>query len=245
MISFIRKFFKKEKNNYDRLVKEINKIYTKVPQDFGGGCSLEKAMVMSLLIEKYNLQTSVDIGVYRGRSLFPQAIAHKLYSNGTVYGVDPYTKEDANQADYPEIQKELDSFVQKTDFQELYNQVSKIIHDNYKDNCILIREKSSDAVAEFRNMNKSLDMVHIDGNHDTKFVMEDVENYLPLLGDKSFIILDDVSWNSVKPATDILSRKMNFIHQLIDKQNDFAVFAKGLTDDEIIDLKKTILKTIG
>lgn len=244
MINYIYRFFKKTSKNKSILISEINRIYLNVPQDFGGGCSMEKALAMSLLIKEFNLQNTVDIGVYRGRSLFPQAIAHKLFSKGIVYGVDPYTKEAANQNDYPEIQKELDSFVSNTDFQKLFDEVSSIINKNYIDNCVLIRKKSSDAAKEFSENNKKLDLVHIDGNHDTKFVLEDVENYLPLLSKKSFIVLDDISWKSVSPALELLNKEMNFISQKIDKTNDFAIFSKGLSSKEVLDLKKRIEKEI-
>tara|TARA_R100000935_G_scaffold1517_1_gene4868 strand:+ start:49746 stop:50480 length:735 start_codon:yes stop_codon:yes gene_type:complete len=244
MINFIKKILQKESKS-NTLLDEINRVYKKIPQDFGGGCSIEKALSMALLIKEFNLQNTVDIGVYRGRSLFPQAIAHKLYSNGIVYGVDPYSKEAANQIDFPEKQKQLDNFVTNTNFQELYINVSKIIDKNYKDNCILIREKSADGAVEFKNNKKKLDMVHIDGNHDTKFVMEDVKNYLPLLSERSFIILDDISWKSVSPALKLLNKKMDFIYKKIDKTNDFAVFSIGLTNDEIIHLKKKIEETIS
>tara|TARA_R110002072_G_scaffold300390_1_gene477786 strand:- start:83421 stop:84158 length:738 start_codon:yes stop_codon:yes gene_type:complete len=240
MINYIKKMFNQNSKDKSKLLAEIGRIYAQVPQDFGGGCSIEKALAMSLLIKEFNLQNTVDIGVYRGRSLFPQAIAHKLFSNGIVYGIDPYTKEAANQSDYPEIQKELDEFVSTTDFQKLFDDVSLIINENYKENCILIRKKSSDAVADFKQDSKQLDMVHIDGNHDTKFVMDDVENYLPLLSEKSFIVLDDISWKSVEPAIILLNKEMNFVTQKVDKQNDFAIFSKGLSKDEVIGLKNKI-----
>lgn len=240
MNNYIKKFFNKDYKDKNNLLREINRIYSQVPQDFGGGCSTEKALSMCLLIKEFNLQRTVDIGVYRGRSLFPQAIAHKFYSNGIVYGIDPYTKEAANQVDYPEIQQQLDKFVLKTDFQELYDEVSKIIEDNYKENCKLIRQKSSDAAIGFLKSGEKLDMVHIDGNHDTKFVMEDVINYLPLLSKRSFIVLDDISWKSVSPAFKLLNNEMDFISQKVDKTNDFAIFSNGLSVNEIVELKRKI-----
>lgn len=244
-MKFIKNILKKNFKEKKSLIKEINKIYSQVPQDFGGGCSIEKALVMSLLIKNYSLQKTVDIGVYRGRSLFPQAIAHKKYSNGVVYGIDPYTKEAANQTDYPEIQTQLDNFVSKTDFQLLFEEVSKIVDENYAKNCVLIRKKSSHASLDFKENDNLLDMVHIDGNHDTKFVMEDVTNYLPLLSTRSFIVLDDISWESVHPALTLLKKEMNFIYQKVDKTNDFAVFSKGLTEKERIELKESFEEEIS
>jgi hypothetical protein len=198
---------------------------------------------MSLVIREFKLNATADIGVYRGRSFFPQAIAHQLYSNGIVYGIDPYSNEDAVQNDRPDLQKELDNFITVTDFQKLFEGVSKIIVDNnYQNNAKLVRKKSSDAVLEFKNNNTKFGLVHIDGNHDTKFVMEDINNYFPLLAEKSFIVLDDISWDSVEPAYSLLKNKMTFIDEFIDSSNDFALFGKGLTEDELNSLKLIFLK---
>lgn len=243
MISYIKSFFQKIPTEIDILKNEVNRIYSFIPQDFGGGCSVDKALTMSMVIKEFNLKQTVDIGVYRGRSLFPQAIAHKLFSKGIVFGIDPFTKEAADQKDYPEIQEKLDSFVLTTDFQKLYDDVASLIHTNrYQDNCVLIRKKSSDAAIDFKEKGNLFDLVHIDGNHDTKFVLEDVNNYLPLLNKKGFIVLDDISWKSVLPAFKILKDEMKLIGQLINPQNDFALFGRGLSENEMESLKKTFIK---
>lgn len=238
MIQNISNLFKSKSK--DKVLSDtIRKIHSKLPQDFGGGCSHEKAFLMSLIIKEFKLKKTADIGVYRGRSFFPQAIAHQLYSDGVVYGIDPYSNEDAVQKDRPDLQNELDKFVSLTDFQKLYDDVSKIIIDNnYQNNCKLIRKKSSDAVIEFKNNSTKFGLVHIDGNHDTKFVMEDINNYFPLLAEKSFIVLDDISWDSVKPAYSSLKNELIFIDEFIDSTNDFALFGKGVTAEEINHLKK-------
>ncbi len=243
MIS-VKNIFGKKPDAMVTLRNQINKIYSLVPQDFGGGCSVEKALVMAIAIKEFNLQETTDIGVYRGRSLFPQAIAHKLFSKGKVYGVDPYSKEDANQKDFPQLQKELDKFVAETNFQKLHDEVSNIINEKYKRHCVLIRKKSSDAAIDFKKNQQLFGLVHIDGNHDTKFVMEDTTNYLPLLTEKSFIVLDDISWQSVLPAFELLKKEMVFILELKDAKNDFALFGKGITGDEIENLRRTIEKAI-
>jgi len=243
MINYIARFLKNKKTKVDVLSNEIKKIHSLIPQDFGGGCSHQKGLLMSLVISDFNLKNTADIGVYKGRSLFPQAIAHKFYSNGIVFGIDPYSNEDAIQNDNPDLQKQLDEFIATVDFQELYNEVVKISHDKkYQDHCQLIRKKSSEASTYFRDNNILFGLVHIDGNHDTKFVMEDVNNYLPLLENKSFIVLDDVSWDSVQPAFSLLSNEMVLIDKFVDKSNDFALFGKGLSTEEINLLKTTFNK---
>jgi hypothetical protein len=233
----------KNKSEENVLSGKIKEIHSLMPQDFGGGCSHQKALLMSLVISKFELKNTADIGVYRGRSLLPQAIAHNLYSNGLAFGIDPYSNESAVQNDRPDLQTQLDEFINITDFQKLYDDVSNIIkNNNYQNNCILIRKKSSEAAIDFKSNNTRFGLVHIDGNHDTKFVMEDVYNYLPLLEDKSFIVLDDISWDSVQPAFSLLNEEMILIDKFIDTTNDFALFGKGISNEEIEILKKIFKK---
>lgn len=242
MIKNILNIFKNNSNE-NVLSEMIKKIHSIIPQDFGGGCSHEKALLMSLVISEFKLDKTADIGVYKGRSFFPQAIAHQLYSGGVVYGIDPYSSEEAVQNDRPDLQKELDDFVAMTDFQKLYDDVSDIIINyGYSSNSKLIRSTSYNAAVEFKSAKIKFGLVHIDGNHDTKLVMEDVQNYFPLLAEKSFMVLDDISWNSVQPAYSLLRKEMLFIDEFVNEYNDFALFGKGLTVSEISKLKKTFKK---
>ncbi len=244
MLQSIISIFKNKTSEINVLGNEIKRIHCLMPQDFGGGCSHKKALIMSLIISKFKLKNTADIGVYRGRSFFPQAIAHKIYSNGIVFGIDPYSNEAAIQNDRPDLQAQLDEFIETTDFQELYNSVCCIIkNNNYENNCVLVRKKSSEAAYDFKNSGTLFGLVHIDGNHDTKFVMEDVYNYLSLLSEKSFIVLDDITWNSVKPAYSILEKDFILIDKLIDNTNDFAIFGKGLSNNELT-MVKAIFKKV-
>tara|TARA_R100000306_G_C4377775_1_gene142765 strand:- start:2316 stop:3065 length:750 start_codon:yes stop_codon:yes gene_type:complete len=243
MINYIANLFKNKNSDTNKLSNEIKRIHRLIPQDFGGGCSHEKALIMSMLIKNFQLKKSVDIGVYRGRSLFPQAIAHKLFTDGIVYGVDPYSNQAAIQNDRPDLKDQLDQFIKTTDFQALYNAVSSIItENNFQNNAVLVRKKSTDAVTDFKKDKIYFGLVHIDGNHDTKYVMEDVKNYMPLLDDTSFIVLDDISWDSVKPAYSLLEEELVFIDKLINHGNDFAVFGKGLSKEELAEGKDLFKK---
>ncbi len=141
------------------------------------------------------------------------------------------------------LQAQLDRFIARINFQELYNAVSNIIiSNNYKSNCEIVRKKSSDAAKDFKNNRTLFGLVYIDGNRDTKFVIEDVHNYLPLLEEKSFIVLDDISWNSIQPTYSILEKEMILIDELIENTNDFALFGKGLSKYDITMISSTFKK---
>lgn len=208
---------------------ETERLLVNIPIDFGGGCSVEKAAHMAQLIKNNHLKATLDIGVYRGRSFFPQALAHKLYTDGVVYGVDPYSNADAIQYDHPELQDALDRFAAYTNFAVLFSQVVSF-QEAYglTQNSILLRQRSDEAVIYFKTHNIEFDLIHIDGNHDTNVVLSDVQLYLPLLKPGGYLVLDDISWASVKPAVDFA---MQHAEVLMSKQgvaDDYMILQKHL-----------------
>jgi hypothetical protein len=245
MFKKIKKYFKGDnKSEYLKFINHLNQIYIHTPIDFGGGCSHEKALVIGFFIKEFNFQNTVDIGVYRGRSLFPQSLAHKFYTNGTVFGIDPYDKQAAIQTDRKDISSSLSSFVEETNFDQIYSDVKNLTKEFHlsKHTCFL-RTKSSDAVTYFSENLIKVDLVHIDGNHDTKYVMQDVIDYLPLLKENGIIVLDDISWNSVKPAYRELGKELFHLADFVNDYNDFSVFINS-TNSLIHDQAAKIFKSI-
>jgi hypothetical protein len=210
---------------------DIEKLLDRIPVDLGGGSSLSKAYLLAWLIRRYNLKQTADIGVYRGRSLFPQALAHHRFTGGVVYGVDPWSASEAKEEDiYPEDKKSkeaINRFIDQTDWQAIYQEVESMKNElHYEKNCILLRQPSANAAVYFENKDIFFDMIHVDGNHDTEKVMEDIRMYLPRLKEGGFIVLDDISFKSVQPAYNELNSKMTLIFERVDQNhaNDYAVF---------------------
>lgn len=194
-----------------------------IPIDFGGGCSLSKAAVMAELIRSERITRSIDIGIYRGRSFFPQAQAHKS-TGGKVIGVDPYSNSDAEENDHAESDK-INEFVASTDFEAIFNDVDSLRHRlGVTDQSEILRMRSHEASTVLKG---KFGLIHIDGNHDTSAVLQDVEDYLPLLAPGGFIVMDDISWPSVKPAVDLVSGQFALIFARVDSLNDYAVFWDG------------------
>lgn len=214
---------------YDsELYSEVAAVLDLIPADFGGGCSLSKAYMLAWLIRRYDLRETVDIGVYRGRSLFPQALAHRRFTGGVVYGVDPWSASEAKEWDINHEDKEgINRFIEQTDWQAIYQEVEAINNQfHYEKHCVLLRQASADAATYFENNTIFFDMIHVDGNHDTGKVTKDIELYVPRLRESGFIVLDDISWESVRPAYDILNTKMTLVFERVDhnRMNDYAVF---------------------
>lgn len=208
-----------------KLYNEIKSLLDNIQADFGGGCGVEKAFVIAWLIGSFRMKNTVDIGVYRGRSFFPQALAHRKFTGGKVYGVDPWNKLDAAENDNIELKDQINEFIEKTNFNAIFQEVSSFREkNNFGENSVIVRDKSENAAYMFSKRNLFFNLIHIDGNHDTDFAVKDVNLYLPLLNKNGFVILDDISWDSVKPAMEILNRKTKLLIARSDRENDYAIY---------------------
>ena len=210
---------------------ELTELLEDIPADMGGGSSLSKVYVMALLIRKHDLKNTVDIGVYRGRSLFPQALVHGKYTGGVVYGVDPWSVEEAKEQDLDFMsskrKEKVEQFIEQTDWGQIYREVKDRKESfRYGENCVLLRKTSSEAIDYFEEKDITFDLVHIDGNHDTEKVMQDIELYPRRLREGGFIVLDDISFGSVEPAYAELKRRMQLVFERVDQpgSNNYAIF---------------------
>ncbi|MBC7761017.1 MAG: class I SAM-dependent methyltransferase [Candidatus Saccharibacteria bacterium] len=226
----------------ERIRREIDDLLVPVPIDFGGGCSASKATVLAYLIKSQNMKRSIDIGVYRGRSFFPQAYVHTRYTHGHVFGVDPYSSDEAMEHDHKELQDEINHFASHTDFEALHADVDAMrTRMEVVTGSTLLRKTANAAAVDFAASGEKFGLIHIDGNHDTESVLGDVANYLPLLDpDNGFLVLDDISWTSVKPAVDRVSGMMALLYARVDSHNDYAVFWNGKSTTKKSRLRKNL-----
>lgn len=200
-----------------------------VPIDYGGGSSITKALVVADLVLEHDLDVYVEIGVYRGRSLLPVGAMFAALGRGRAFGIDPYSLAEAMQDDldhFPEeAARQVNDFVRSQDWDGMHDDVVGLIGTlGCADHCEIVRATSAAAVDRFDA--GSIDVLHIDGNHDTDAVRADVDAYLPKLAPGAFIVLDDASWPSVRPVHAELSAAGERVFELLDlpKMNDFAVF---------------------
>lgn len=209
----------------DELRQQISDALSGIQIDFGGGCSVSKGYLMAWLIRQYRITSSVDIGVYRGRSLVPQAVAHREFTGGKAYGIDPWLNAEVRETGNPDKQQEIDNFIDATDFPAIYREVDILLRKlNLEQNCELVRERSRDAITYFERNNIKFGLIHIDGNHDAERVATDVTLYLPRLNRGGFVVMDDVSWASVRPCYTAVSARLYKIYERLDAWNDYAVF---------------------
>jgi hypothetical protein len=215
----------------DGLTNRILAAMVDVPVDFGGGCGFFKGLLMAALIVGNDMQLAVEIGVYRGRSLVPQALAFQAKGSGRVVGVDPYSAVEALQTDDHEIPREiLGGFTDAADWEGLYmSTLNRVIGLGLRDQCELRRMTSHAAAESFGD--GTIDMLHVDGNHDLAPVLDDLKSYLPKMKRGGYLIMDDASWRAIKPAMDMLDESLQGVLRLDDRglfemanRMDFAVY---------------------
>lgn len=215
----------------DPLHAAVQDVISQIPVDFGGGCPPKKAYAMAWLIRAERLRASLDIGIYRGRSLMPQAVAHRDYTGGVAYGVDPFSSAEAMQQDNTALRDRLRQFAETTDFEGIYGEVLELRDRvGLANHCRIVRKTSEDAAAEFAARGLRFGLIHVDGNHDTAKVLRDVELYWSLLARGGFLVMDDISWGSVQPALDrVASRAMLVFSESTPTvtELDYAVFWTG------------------
>ncbi len=198
-----------------RYVTENNTIYeackitnSDIRSDTGGGSSLEKVFLLSYLVQNQNLKSFIEIGVYKGKSFFP--IAHSIYkNNGKSYGVDPYKLSYAKEKDLnSDLLQIVNDFLSNLDFNKLYKDV--LIYKNssdFKNSIKILRKSSETAISFFKKKKITTDLIHIDGNHDTKNVKKDFDLYSKIINKDGYIVFDDIDWKSVKPVYEIAKKK--------------------------------------
>jgi hypothetical protein len=208
-----------------RLVNRLSVVADSIPVDKGGGSSVSKAVAFAALILRDRLTTYAEIGVYRGRSLLPVAEVFRSLGRGSAIGIDPWSVVEARQKDierFPAAARDVNTFVDSVDWDSLYREVKdRITRLGLQDHCHLIRATSTAAAQNFDD--GSLDLLHIDGNHDQAVVLKDVTMYLPKVRAGGHVILDDCSWPSIVAARSAIAERGKLLYE--DLANDFAVYS--------------------
>jgi len=145
------------------MIKHLIKINHLIRKKFGFGISIcpYRASV-NFIKNKFQNKEMVcaEIGTFEGENA--EYILKNLNIK-KIYLIDPWSE----YGDYKEKSK-----TQKN-LNKAYTKTLKRLR-KYKDKIVIIKKFSSPAVKDIPN---NLDFVYIDGNHDYKFVKEDLENY--------------------------------------------------------------------
>jgi predicted O-methyltransferase YrrM len=205
-------------------MKNLHELIIRDQYDIGGLCTGEKGEVIKSLIEKTNAQLCIEIGVYKGSSLLYFAEVLQT-TRGRVIGIDPY-KLDSLRNEIPN--KEISDyfydvlFKEQTTLDNIYFNLKQILENNNLEDLItLVRDKSENYYQNIEN--ESIDILHIDGNHDEEYVTKDILNYLPLVKKGGYIIMDDTSWVGVINS---INNHLVDKCRLVSEHSEFTVYIK-------------------
>lgn len=215
------------------LRRQMAEVIAGINLDTGGGAALLKALLLADLVIDRPVRRAVEIGVYRGRLMLPLALAIKQQGFGEIIGIDPYSASAAAQYDDHKVGIDLRYWPSTINWRETYDSVCRLIAQlNLDDCCKLIRARSDEVADRFPY--DSIDLLHIDGNHDQAAVERDLELYLPRVTQQGgYVVLDDASWPSVRSTFNHLHTHHELVFQLFDTRgftvdgvggNDFAIF---------------------
>ena len=207
--------------------------------EFGEDNSLSICYIMAYLAYCFKLKNYVEIGVFKGRSLFSVAQAFKD-NEGKAYGIDPYLFDEVKEYDLDKIlNKRRNNSFEGTYFEDIYNQVLMNINVLELSKSVeIIRKTATKAVPYFKDI--EIDMLHIDGNHDFQSVQTDFNNYSPLVREGGIIIFNRIDLDSVKRCYD--QYKNDYI--ILLETNSFGILIKNHKNQKNLNSKVDISKKL-
>lgn len=181
----------------------------KVIAPLEGWCWPEKALAMADLILREKPATVVEIGVFGGRSLIPQALALKANGTGIAYGIDPWRKEDALEG----LLSDADhAWWASVDLDLIHAGCMRAIWDaDVENHCIIVRSHSRHCPRLFGG---GIQVLHVDSTHSEAASTRDVNLYLPQVPAGGYIWMDDVNWPTVAKAVALLDAACDRVEKL-------------------------------
>ena len=191
-MKFISQIFRKFLN---RLSIIIDIIFFGIKNDLKQEASIRTAM--RFLVQKFKKKeiSVLEIGTRFGDSA---KVILKTLNIKKYIIIDPFISyEDYKIDDANKIMKNGD---------EIFNE-TKIKLEKLSKNVIFFRKFSNDENTLNKIEHESLDFIFIDGNHEYKYVLEDLRNYYPKLKSEGVLIGDDFNHRAKK--NDFLNTKSN------------------------------------
>ena len=194
--------------------------------DQGGWCFDFKREFIHNLVTQTQSKFCVEIGVYKGSSLFSFAEVLEPI-NGKVVGIDPWSFEmlkNKIETHDPSFEKYFYDELMKGQetMDNIFRGVCEIIEVNQLHHLVtIVRKPSEEAFIDFEM--DSIDVLHIDGNHNEKNCSRDILLYLPLVKKGGYIIMDDSDWKGVRKS---IEKFLLPSCELIEDHRNFSCYKK-------------------
>jgi len=159
------------------------------------------------IINKYYDENGIfcEIGLFGGVNLF-SLYDYCKEKNMRLIGIDPHDKiEIFNGVNKNDIDKKLTK-TRLPLWKKFRLNIEKTIK-KFNLNIEYINDTSWNAHSLIEN--KSLNILHIDGDHSYEGVTKDLTLYYPKMKEKSIIIIDDIRWLGIRKASDDFCAKNN------------------------------------
>lgn len=212
-----------------QLEKEISDLIAPPPprRPMEGWCTLEKAKALAQLVLEKRPGCIVELGVFGGRSLLPQVLALRENGCGMAFGIDTWNMEISIEHFDP---NNLDDARQiawwmSVDMHEIYRGCAKMIEVLKLDDFVALIRGRSELIAE-RFALGSIDILHIDGDHQEASSCRDVTLWLPRVAPGGWIWFDDTNWPQTQPAIRLLEREVHFVREITVGDSQFRLYQK-------------------
>jgi predicted O-methyltransferase YrrM len=170
------------------------KIEALVPK-MEGWCVCDKALAMAQLILDTKPKIVVELGVFGGRSMLPQALALRETGQGRIYGVDPMEVGPAIEGEIGEANAQW--WLKDCPLNVIHEGAMQALwKENLEPWFIYIRSTAEHAAHLF----KDIDILHFDQNHSELSSMRDIQIYYPLVRPGGYIWFDDTNWTTTHKA---------------------------------------------
>ena len=152
----------------------------------GDWCPLDKAKTLAAMVLALRPAVVVEIGVWRGSSLLPMALALKELGRGQIVGVDPYSAAASVQGQVNPADAQF--WGQSAPHEAIFNEfMGRLDQYQLHDQVRLVRKTSNEVVPP------DMDLFHCDGNHGEQ-ATRDIQRYSAKVRQGGFVVLDDLDW---------------------------------------------------
>jgi predicted O-methyltransferase YrrM len=193
------------------------------PRHADGWCWMDKAVAMCELIERVKPTCVVELGIFGGRSMLPQALMLKELGHGVIYGIDPWTRPAALEGEHAKADAD---WWGKQDLERIMIRfMGQVVNLGLVDVAIPIRATSQAVKAVFSF--GSIDILHIDGNHSELASLRDIDLYFPKVRPGGHIWLDDIGWPTNAAAVMRLDGLCETIMDVKSKEGHCRLYRKA------------------
>ncbi len=212
-----------------QLQKEISDLIRPTPprMPMEGWCTQEKAMELAALVLQTKPVCIVELGVFGGRSLLPQVLALRENGSGMAFGIDTWNAEISIEnfdGTNPDDARQI-AWWGQVDMHEIYRGCARMIEALKLDDFVALIRGRSELIAD-RFALESIDVLHIDGDHQESSSCRDVVLWLPRVRPGGWIWFDDTNWPQTQAALRLLEGVATMAREVTVGESQFRLYQK-------------------